>query len=455
MRTKRTLRAKSRAGGSTMKRLITLILSLAMIISGSAAAFAETPTIIAPEPSIFLYYSITVGELKADKGYHVRFDVADDYKGGQLVLWGKAYTDMDREYITDQDSLKLEEPGEQGVYLKGGYAYSLKMMSASSDGTYLADGADSQVLSYSASYALTDKRAASAADYPSHTKAIYTMTVQNSAQDVIFTDKYELDGKSVTEKEYTKYKESHPYREKVSSVLTGSTDPVLTGSEKILSKITFTDADTGKATAVEFDSDENILTALGKRGVISYSYTVTEQYSFTDNYERLHKLTTVETPAPAKEETTADPEAKETGEPAKETTVNEDSKPESAAKETTPAENAGTGEASKAAEKTAKSKTTTTALAKASITSLKGGKKSFTVKWKKLSKAKLKKIKGYQIQYSRNKNFKNAKTVYVKKGKTSRKIRKLTSGKRYYVRVRTVNGKKHGAWSKYKKVTVK
>lgn len=84
-------------------------------------------------------------------------------------------------------------------------------------------------------------------------------------------------------------------------------------------------------------------------------------------------------------------------------------------------------------------------------------RRRFTVKWKKV-----KGVKGYQIQYSTKKSFKKKyrKTVYVKKAKTVKKtVKKLKSGKKYYVRVRAykvVDGKKIFAkWSAKKSVRVK
>lgn len=93
------------------------------------------------------------------------------------------------------------------------------------------------------------------------------------------------------------------------------------------------------------------------------------------------------------------------------------------------------------------------------ITKIYGGNRSFTVKWKKRSTQ----VSGYQVQYSKNQEFKNANEKTVSGyGTTSRKVSKL-SGKTYYVRVRTyknvkVNGnytKIYSAWSDYKKVTTK
>ena len=79
---------------------------------------------------------------------------------------------------------------------------------------------------------------------------------------------------------------------------------------------------------------------------------------------------------------------------------------------------------------------------------LKAGKKKLTVTWKKVSG-----VTGYQIQYSRKKDFSAAKKVTVKKAKTVKKtITKLKAGKTYYVRIRaykSVKGKKYySSWSK-------
>ncbi len=69
-------------------------------------------------------------------------------------------------------------------------------------------------------------------------------------------------------------------------------------------------------------------------------------------------------------------------------------------------------------------------------------------------------VTGYEIQYSTSKNFKSKKTVKVTKNTTkSATLKKLTSGKIYYVRVRgyktTGDTKLYGAYSTVKKVKVK
>lgn len=93
---------------------------------------------------------------------------------------------------------------------------------------------------------------------------------------------------------------------------------------------------------------------------------------------------------------------------------------------------------------------------KTSIKKLSKGKKKFTVTWAKVSD-----VKGYQIQYSSDKEFKkNNKSVTVTKQKTTKAtVKKLKSKKKYYVRVRTyktVNGKKiYSSWSKVKSVKTK
>ena len=70
------------------------------------------------------------------------------------------------------------------------------------------------------------------------------------------------------------------------------------------------------------------------------------------------------------------------------------------------------------------------------ILSVKAEKKAGTVKWKKPSKANLKKIKKIRIQISTNKNFsKNLKTYYAASSKTSYKIKSLKKGTKYFVRI--------------------
>ena len=87
--------------------------------------------------------------------------------------------------------------------------------------------------------------------------------------------------------------------------------------------------------------------------------------------------------------------------------------------------------------------------------SLSPGKKSFTVKWKKAKQAS-----GYQLQYSTSKKFMCAKVVAVKGAqKTSKTIKKLKKGKKYYVRIRAykvVKGKTYySSWSKAKTAKTK
>lgn len=66
---------------------------------------------------------------------------------------------------------------------------------------------------------------------------------------------------------------------------------------------------------------------------------------------------------------------------------------------------------------------------------------------------KTRNAKKYQIQYSTGRKFKKVVTKTTKKLKY--KIKKLTKGKTYYIRVRGINGKKVGKWSSVKKVKIK
>lgn len=91
----------------------------------------------------------------------------------------------------------------------------------------------------------------------------------------------------------------------------------------------------------------------------------------------------------------------------------------------------------------------------------KASKKAFTIKWKKLSKKLRKKADSIELQYSTDSTFSPESTVTktVGKSKASVKIKKLTKGSVYYVRVRSVRGsgdsKYVSGWSKTKKVKVK
>lgn len=94
------------------------------------------------------------------------------------------------------------------------------------------------------------------------------------------------------------------------------------------------------------------------------------------------------------------------------------------------------------------------------ITKLKKGVKSFTVKWGKRSD-----MSGYQIRYSTDSTFKHAKKAAVNSSSTVKKtVKKLKSGKKYYVSVRTYKTVKtaegkdvkcYSAWSAKKAVKVK
>ncbi len=91
---------------------------------------------------------------------------------------------------------------------------------------------------------------------------------------------------------------------------------------------------------------------------------------------------------------------------------------------------------------------------KAKIKSLSGAKKTLKISWSKDKKADY-----YQLQYSTDKGFKNAKRIDITKNKTTFKLKKLNKNKKYYVRVRSIvkSGKKKyiGEWSKRKAVKTK
>lgn len=82
-------------------------------------------------------------------------------------------------------------------------------------------------------------------------------------------------------------------------------------------------------------------------------------------------------------------------------------------------------------------------------------KKQLTVKWKKDAS-----VQGYEVQYSTSKKFKNDKIKKIAgKSKTGVTLKKLKSGKTYYVRMRSYkvsDGRKlYSAWSSKKKVRIR
>ena len=99
-----------------------------------------------------------------------------------------------------------------------------------------------------------------------------------------------------------------------------------------------------------------------------------------------------------------------------------------------------------------------------SISKVTGQKKAVKVVWKKqLTKMKSSYISGYQVQYSTSSKFTSGTSKYANakfsKGRTTKTIKNLKSGKKYYVRVRTyksVDGTKcYSSWSKVKSVKTK
>ncbi|MCR5736037.1 MAG: leucine-rich repeat domain-containing protein [Eubacterium sp.] len=92
---------------------------------------------------------------------------------------------------------------------------------------------------------------------------------------------------------------------------------------------------------------------------------------------------------------------------------------------------------------------------KSKILKIKSKKKSLKVRWKKVFG-----ISGYQLQYSKYKNFKKKKTITIRKAKKTSKIIKNLKGKKtYFVRIRTYQnvGKNvvKSDWSKPKRKKTK
>ncbi len=90
----------------------------------------------------------------------------------------------------------------------------------------------------------------------------------------------------------------------------------------------------------------------------------------------------------------------------------------------------------------------------AEITAKPSGKGTVKISWKPV-----KSVSGYQIQYSSSANMKKAKSVNAKSSAKNITVKKLSSKKKCYIRIRTyktIKGKKYYSdWSKVKKVKVR
>ena len=85
---------------------------------------------------------------------------------------------------------------------------------------------------------------------------------------------------------------------------------------------------------------------------------------------------------------------------------------------------------------------------------VKGDKKSVRVNWNKVESAD-----GYVIEYAKKANFKGKKTIAVTADKKAKTIKRLSTKKTYYVRVKAYkvvdNEKVYTAYSAKKKVRTK
>ncbi|MBQ2642636.1 MAG: fibronectin type III domain-containing protein [Eubacterium sp.] len=162
-------------------------------------------------------------------------------------------------------------------------------------------------------------------------------------------------------------------------------------------------------------------------------------------------------PETTTEATTEAPTEETTEAPTESTTVEPTTEAPTESTTVEPTTEAPTAETTTVAPETTKVTPTTTAkattkkitLGKVKLKKPKNKKKrSVLLRWKKVKNAKK-----YQVQYSKSKKFKKAKSKYTKKLKI--KIKKLKKKKQYYFRVRAINGKVKGKWSKKKRVKIK
>ena len=67
------------------------------------------------------------------------------------------------------------------------------------------------------------------------------------------------------------------------------------------------------------------------------------------------------------------------------------------------------------------------------VKSVKGAKKAVKVNWNKVESAD-----GYVIEYAKKANFKGKKTIAVTADKKAKTIKRLSTKKTYYVRVKSI-----------------
>lgn len=164
--------------------------------------------------------------------------------------------------------------------------------------------------------------------------------------------------------------------------------------------------------------------------------------------------TTGEEKSTAESSETTTAEEKSTAEPGKATTVEE---------KTTAESGKTTGTAYNSSETTTEkvtpvsNGTTTQNVTLKTVVKFKGKpqKNKITLTWKKSSG-----ISGYQLQVSRSKKFRNSKTYSLSAAKKKYTVRKVTTGRTYYIRIRTFkktrkDGQLRTFYSKYKTLKVK
>jgi len=533
-----------------MKKIISVMLFLVMMLAGTITPLAETPTITLDGPELTITNYKTGKDIKEGKGYRMTYDL-----DGILVLNGALYTDNKEEYL-----LPPEKNGNgENRFMMNGKTYSLSAISAKSDTK--VDIADDETVGNSTTFRLINPRPLKQEDLDNAYRVLsYTTIESEDSTTKEYTDIYLIDGKEVTEDEYIDYRSLHNYRETTSNKFAGEKSRKLIGGNTKIDEISYTE----NGNTITLGENDKI----PGYGEAVFYYTTTDFYDVVDMYTRTHSLTTMDpTPQPAAEPQKEEPkpESPAAEEPSKEEpktekpdtdkpnveiqqsykitenvsvrvvtnivsdyadkyTVNgkETSEKEyneskkakawseqvsSTAMDTSDPVLAGVDtelsgavfiseDGSERAVKTEVNGTPLEALSglgtlrldyvrtetyeitqpyerlhsltvkeerakpaalgiRLVIKKVIPSKKAVTVKWKKLSKSNLKKISGYQIQISRTKDFNKARITKAGKKATSKKIRNLKKKTRYYVRMRAVNGKQHGSWSKAKKVKTK
>lgn len=128
-----------------MKKIISVMMFLVMMLSGTITALAETPTTSPDSPKLTITNFRTGKDIKEGKGCRMKYDL-----DGVLVLNGALYTNNREEYL-----LPSEKNGTgENRFMMNGKTYSLSVVSTKPESK--ANVSDDEIVSSSTTYRLVN-----------------------------------------------------------------------------------------------------------------------------------------------------------------------------------------------------------------------------------------------------------------------------------------------------------